>query len=123
MSLKHPYSIQTSMLDYDERGDYNQSIGTLLLLCPYENYSIPRPGLQQQIIRTVIYLYNMDIRQETTAAGLKLWMIAERLGMADFSFSRKLRHELPDTDKARIREIISELSAEQEAENGEAENN
>lgn len=66
---------------------------------------------------------NKDIRQETTAAGLKLWMIAEALGLADFAFSRKLRHELPDADKARIREIISELAAEQEAANGAAENN
>lgn len=54
-------------------------------------------------------------------AGLKLWMVAEALNMADYAFSKKLRHELPDADKARIRAIISELAA-QEVENGEAEN-
>lgn len=52
---------------------------------------------------------NMDIRSEVTAAGLYLWQIAEALGIADFNFSRKLRHELSAEDKARIRSIIAEI--------------
>lgn len=57
---------------------------------------------------------NQDIRNEVTGAGLKLWMIAEKLGCNDGNFSRKLRKELPEEEKARIRTIIAQLCAEQE---------
>ena len=52
---------------------------------------------------------NLDIRQEVKSAGLRLWQIADALGIADFSLSRKLRRELCDEDKARIRTIIAEI--------------
>ncbi len=55
---------------------------------------------------------NLDIREDVRAAGLKLWEIADALGIADSNFSRKLRHELPDEEKNRIRGIIAELSKE-----------
>lgn len=53
---------------------------------------------------------NMDIRNEVRAAGVKLWQVAEQLGMSDSAFSRHLRHELPDSKKARIREIIRDMA-------------
>ncbi len=56
---------------------------------------------------------NLDIRAEVKAAGIKLWQIAEQLGMSDSSFSRCLRHELPDLKKAEIRKIIQDLSNKQ----------
>lgn len=55
-------------------------------------------------------MFNSDIRSEAKAAGLHLWQIAEGLGIHDSNFSRKLRHELSEREKARIRKIISELS-------------
>lgn len=55
---------------------------------------------------------NIDIRQAATGAGVKLWQIADALGIADSSFSRKLRKELPQEDKKRIFSIITELSRE-----------
>ncbi len=55
---------------------------------------------------------NLDIREDVRAAGLKLWEIADALGIADSNFSRKLRHELPDEEKNRIRGNIAELSKE-----------
>lgn len=58
---------------------------------------------------------NQDIRQEANAAGVLLWRIAERYGLCDSSFSRKLRHELPEADKEKIRSIISELSGRESA--------
>lgn len=58
---------------------------------------------------------NQDIRNEIKAAGLFLWQIADALGINDGNFSRRLRHELPDAEKARIRAIIAELSAQKEA--------
>lgn len=56
---------------------------------------------------------NLDIRQEISVAGLRLWQIADALGIADCNFSRKLRHELSAEEKARIRGIIKEVCNEQ----------
>ena len=58
---------------------------------------------------------NQDIRTEIKSAGLYFWQIADSLGMNDGNFSRKLRHELSAEEKARIRAIIAELSAQKEA--------
>ena len=58
---------------------------------------------------------NLDIRNEIKAAGLYFWQVADALGINDGNFSRKLRHELPDEGKTRIRAIITELSAQREA--------
>ena len=54
-------------------------------------------------------MQNMDIRQEAKSAGVKLWQIAEGLGINDGNFSRRLRKELPEQEKARIRTIINGL--------------
>lgn len=53
---------------------------------------------------------NGDIRDEAHCAGIKLWQIAERFGMNDGNFSRKLRHELPEEEKNKIRKIITEIA-------------
>lgn len=55
-------------------------------------------------------MFNSDIRSEVKDAGLYLWQIAEQLGINDSNFSRKLRHELSDVEKSRIREAIAVLS-------------
>ncbi len=52
---------------------------------------------------------NIDIRNEVKSAGLRLWQIADGLGIDDSRFSRKLRHELPEAEKQRIRDIIVDL--------------
>lgn len=57
-------------------------------------------------------MMNQDVRQAAAGAGVKLWQIAEALGLADFNFSRKLRRELPDEEKEKIFSIIRELSQE-----------
>ena len=54
---------------------------------------------------------NLDIRQEAKEAKVRLWQIAERIGVNDGNFSRKLRKELSVEEKNKIRAIISELSA------------
>ena len=54
---------------------------------------------------------NEDLKRETYGAGLKVWQVAERYGISDSSFSRKLRRELPDGEKEKIRAIIAELAA------------
>ena len=55
---------------------------------------------------------NQDIRRTAAGAGVKLWQIADALGIADCSLSRKLRKELPKEEKDRIFGIIRELSQE-----------
>lgn len=52
---------------------------------------------------------NIDIRTEASNAGVKLWQIAEKLGVNDGNFSRKLRQELSSEEKAIIRAIIADL--------------
>lgn len=57
---------------------------------------------------------NKDIRHHAARRGVKLWQIADALGIADSSFSRKLRKELPDEEKNRIIAIIDELARDDE---------
>jgi hypothetical protein len=57
---------------------------------------------------------NADIRQVAHAAGVKLWEIANVLDLNDGNFSRKLRYELPDAEKVKIRDIIARLVNERE---------
>ncbi len=52
---------------------------------------------------------NDDIRQAAQSAGVRLWQIAEKLGLSDGNFSRRLRRELPDKEKAKIMGIIEQL--------------
>lgn len=54
-------------------------------------------------------MMNSDVRQEVKEAGLFLWQIADVLGLHDSGLSRKLRHELPESEKDRIRAAISTL--------------
>lgn len=55
---------------------------------------------------------NKDIREAAKRAGVCLWEIAERLGMNDGNFSRKLRKELSSQEREKIMEIINELAKE-----------
>ncbi|MVB11338.1 hypothetical protein CAFE_20510 [Caprobacter fermentans] len=54
---------------------------------------------------------NLDIRRLIEESGFPYWLVAEKLGVADTTFSKKLRHELPLEEKAKIRQIIHELAA------------
>ena len=55
---------------------------------------------------------NQDIRRTAAGAGVKLWQIADELGIADCNFSRKLLKELPQEEKDKILAIIERLSRE-----------
>lgn len=55
---------------------------------------------------------NADIRIAAKSAGVCLWQIAERIGVNDGNFSRKLRRELPAQEKQEILQIIQDLAAE-----------
>ena len=49
---------------------------------------------------------NELIRAAAEEQGVRLWQIADELGMNDGNFSRKLRHELPPEETARILAVI-----------------
>lgn len=53
---------------------------------------------------------NQDIRQYAKKAGVRLWEVAEFLGISDPTMTRKLRHELPETEKTKLFEIIDKLT-------------
>ena len=55
---------------------------------------------------------NLDIRAAAVSTGVKLWRVADALGIADASLSRKLRKELPQEEKEKIFSIIERLSQE-----------
>ena len=52
---------------------------------------------------------NQDIRQIAKQSGVYLWQVAEYMGVCDITLSRRLRKELPDSEKQRIIEIINLL--------------
>lgn len=55
---------------------------------------------------------NQDIKEAAARAGIRLWRIADELGIKDYSLSRKLRYELSADEKNKLHSIIDELSKE-----------
>lgn len=57
-------------------------------------------------------LANKEIREQAKASGIKLWQVAAEYGCNDGNFSRKLRKELPESEKEKIVAIIEQLKGE-----------
>ena len=55
---------------------------------------------------------NIEVRSAAASAGVKLWQIADAIGVNDGNFSRKLRKEFTPEEKERILEIIDRISKE-----------
>lgn len=55
---------------------------------------------------------NLQLRRTAKANGVTLWRIADKLGVSEPTLSRKLRYELPEDEKQRILDIITELAEE-----------
>ena len=60
-------------------------------------------------------LANQVIREQAKARGVRLWEIADKLGINDGNFSRKLRRELPEEEREKVLGIIEKLASEREA--------
>lgn len=58
---------------------------------------------------------NNEIKTKAKTNGVFLWEIAEKLGIADNAFSRKLRRELPQDEKQHIFLLIDEIAAEKKS--------
>ncbi len=57
---------------------------------------------------------NKRIREAAKSYRVKLWQIAEMLGIPDFAFSKLLRRELPEAEQERIVEMIHLIAKEAE---------
>lgn len=55
---------------------------------------------------------NNDIKKMAKEKGVKLWKIAEKLGITDSNFSRMIRYELSREQKDKITSIIEDLKNE-----------
>ena len=53
---------------------------------------------------------NLQVRLAAREAGVHHWEIAEALGISEGAFCRRLRHELPEDEQARILATIDEIS-------------
>ena len=53
---------------------------------------------------------NQGIRAYAKLNGVKLWQVADRLGITDGNLSRKLRHELSDDERQKMVNIIDEIA-------------
>ena len=54
---------------------------------------------------------NMDVRAKAAMYGIRMWELAEELGIFDSSLSRKMRKELPDEEKKKIFDAIDRIVA------------
>ena len=57
---------------------------------------------------------NSRIKEMAKEKKVKLWEIADQLGITDATFSRKLRKELSQDQREQCMEIIEKISANRE---------
>ena len=55
---------------------------------------------------------NMKIREKARSSGVRLWQIADSLGIQESLFSKKLRKELAEEEQQKILSIIDDLAKE-----------
>jgi len=60
--------------------------------------------------KEVFSMSNLEIRKQAKENGVRLWEVVDALGIADTTFCRRLRRELPTEEKERVISIIRELS-------------
>lgn len=53
---------------------------------------------------------NMELRTAAKTAGVKLWEVAEAIGISDGMFSRKLRRELPEAERKKLLNVIQHIA-------------
>lgn len=54
---------------------------------------------------------NLDVRTIAKENGVRLWEIADKLGISEPTITRKLRRELPADEKKKMLAIIDEIAA------------
>lgn len=59
-------------------------------------------------------MVNDDLRIYAAGKGVRLWQVADKFGITDSYFSRKMRKEFTKQDAERFRKYVDEI-AEKEA--------
>jgi hypothetical protein len=57
----------------------------------------------------VIKMANNDMRLLARGSGVAFWKIARALGISEPTMTRRMRTELPEAEKEKIRSTIAEL--------------
>lgn len=55
-------------------------------------------------------MQNIEIRSAIDRAGLHYWQVADALGIADSTFTKWLRKELPEDKRLQVMAAIKKLS-------------
>ena len=58
---------------------------------------------------------NQEIKDFAKKRGVRLWQLADAVGMTDVQLSKKFRYELPEDFKKVLFEKIEELASKKEA--------
>lgn len=57
---------------------------------------------------------NMKIREKARNSGVRLWQIADALGVQESMFSKKLRKEFSEIEQEKVLMIIDRLAQEKQ---------
>jgi len=57
---------------------------------------------------------NQDIRKTAAKNGVRIWQIADKLGVHEVTLVKRLRYELSEAEKAEIFDIIDALATVKE---------
>ena len=60
----------------------------------------------------MVTLANTEIREAAKRNGVRLWQVAEGIGISDAAVSRKLRRELSASERERVMTVIEKLAGE-----------
>ena len=58
---------------------------------------------------------NNEIRNHAKEQNVRLWQVADMLGVCDMTLTRKLRHELTEEEKNKILALIDEIADKESA--------
>lgn len=59
---------------------------------------------------------NLQIREAAMRSGVKMWEIADAIGITDCHFSRKLRKELPAQEQENLIKVINTIATNRKRE-------
>ncbi|MCR5835508.1 MAG: hypothetical protein K6G88_03250 [Lachnospiraceae bacterium] len=55
---------------------------------------------------------NRELKLYAASKGVRLWQVAEKFGITDAAFSRKLRKEFSREDAEQFKKYVDEISSE-----------
>ena len=53
---------------------------------------------------------NQKLREYAACKKVKLWQVAEKFGISDVAFSKKLRHELSKEEADKFKKFVDEIA-------------